>query len=515
MADFERKVKLFDGFPGETIMGLYQISKKIIVSLFEPEREQDFRFLPFIWLGGVYFLGIFLWGYFLGWRLVPFDYSDWVNINLPRLDVIRDALYYGQLPLHSKYIISLHGIDRFFALPDVITTPQMVLLRFVSLQTYILFDVFFFFSLGFAGLLWFRRHYKLSLIAFSLLVGLFSFNGHILVHYAVGHITWAGYFLFPAFFALMIKFVEEPPDWRWVAKVSFLMFYMVLAGSEHHFLWLLMFMGVLSVVEFRKFFWGFAAMVFSGLLSAVRLLPPAFSTSNFYSMGMKGPLSSYSSIDIPLKMMISYSAPGQNAYFQLPWLYWEYTLFIGLAATIFLFSFGLLPGLWNLFKANALSRTFRKFLLPGLFLFILSIGKNYEMLRATGITIFYGERAVSRMIIVPFVLLMIYATVNLQQWFNTHSKKFYILVGLSSVVIFYQLVDDLIVWQVKNAREAFGKEFIDVNYDLALNSITNHSDPVYFMALGVGLAITLAVSIFLIWQAQRKARHNQACAALK
>jgi hypothetical protein len=241
----------------------------------------------------------------------------------------------------------------------------------------------------------------------------------------------------------------------------------------------------------------------------VRLLPPALSSSDFYTtMGIKGVLYSYPNIYKPLEMMMWYQPPGVNADYELPSIYWEYTLYIGVIGTIFLIIFGLLLGLWYSFKANTPGRTFRKFLLPALFLFTLSIGKNYELLRSTGITIFYGERAVLRMIIVPFVLLIIFSAVNFQHWLNTKPRKFYVLLLLSSVVIFYQLIEHIVVWQVNNAREAFGKVSFgqvlrSLGSDLAGNSINNHSDPVYFTVLGVGLIITLFASALLIWQAQR------------
>jgi len=500
-----RNILLLNGFAlKEPLVKWLSFGKKIVAVLFEPDREKDSRYFSWIGLGVLYFLGIFLWGYFLGWRKVPFDFSDWITINLPRLDAVRDALDYGQIPFHMRDVSSLHGIDRFFALPDVITTPQMILLRFVSLQTFILIDVFIHYSIGFAGLLWFRRKYNLSLLVFGLLVFLFSFNGHILLHYMFGQITWAGYFLFPLFFALMIRFVEETPSWRWVAQVSFLMFYLVLAGSEHHFLWLLMFLGVLSVVEYKKFLWGFAAMLFSGLVSAIRLFPPAFAASDFLStMGLKSGLFAYADPGKVLDALLWYWVPGVNADFQLPFDYWEITLFVGLLGTAFIIFFGLFLGVWYSLQANSPGRVFRKLFLPALFLFVLSFGQNYDLLRRTGISIFYGERAVTRFIIVPLVLLMIFAAINLQEWLKTRPDKFYLPLLLGSVYIFYQLIDHIMVWQVTNAREAFGKVFGVLSSDLAGNSLNNHADPAYFTALGLGLAVTLLASLFLLWQASR------------
>src|SRR5512138_364348 len=191
-----------------------------------PEGELNL-WLRLLFLAILYFFGIFLWGKTFSWGRMPLDYFDWALINIPRIDFVRDALRMGVLPLHMADVAALHDVsDRFFTLPDVITTPQMVLLLFLPIEKFVLFDIVLHYSISYLGLLWFYRRYSLSLFTFTILFLLFEFNGYIFTHYSVGHFTWAAYFLFPLFFALVIQFLDGEEGWIWVTSMSFLLFYM-------------------------------------------------------------------------------------------------------------------------------------------------------------------------------------------------------------------------------------------------------------------------------------------------
>src|SRR5215208_7648674 len=98
---------------------------EVIQALFDHDVEKRYPIVSIVWLSLLYLAGLYFWGVFFNWRQTPLNYHDWKQINIPRLDVIRDALVYGELPLHVTNEKFLHSItDRFFAMPDVITTPQ-------------------------------------------------------------------------------------------------------------------------------------------------------------------------------------------------------------------------------------------------------------------------------------------------------------------------------------------------------------------------------------------------------
>jgi hypothetical protein len=61
-----------------------------------------------------------------------------------------------------------------------------------------------------------------------------SSTGTSSAHYSVGHFTWGAYFLFPFVALLVCRFLDGDDSWRSVAMFAWLIFYMVLAGGQHH-----------------------------------------------------------------------------------------------------------------------------------------------------------------------------------------------------------------------------------------------------------------------------------------
>jgi hypothetical protein len=154
------------------------------------EGEAVFPRLGPAWCSVLFAAGGLLWCVFFNWGRIPFDFHDWAEINAPRLAFVRDAVLKGVLPLHMPDATALRGVtDRFLALPDVIVSPQVVWMRFLDIGTFILLDMLVLYTLGFLGLLWLRWRYKLSLLTFSAVFLIFNFNGHLISHLSVGHVT--------------------------------------------------------------------------------------------------------------------------------------------------------------------------------------------------------------------------------------------------------------------------------------------------------------------------------------
>ena len=108
------------------------------------------------------------------------------------------------------------------ALPDVILSPQVLLLKWLSVGSFVLVDTWLMILLGWIGLLRLRRRFSLSLLSFTWLSLLFYFNGHILSHYAVGHVTWGGYFLLSWFAELVFSLIDGEKGAVWEAKMALL-----------------------------------------------------------------------------------------------------------------------------------------------------------------------------------------------------------------------------------------------------------------------------------------------------
>lgn len=462
-----------------------------------------------IFLLALYLFGIFLWGEFFNWHHSSISYFDWATINLPRYEVIRDALHYGQFPLHLANTSSLHNVtDRFWGLPDVITTPQMLLMLFVDADTFAILDVFIFYTIATAGLIYFKKKFNLSLLAYAILFFLFNFNGYIQSHYSAGHASWGGYFLFPWVFLLIFSFVEAPQGWRWVTGMAFLFFYMLLAGSEHHFLWLCIFLLALGLTGLPKMKWILAAIISSGLLGAIRLLPPVLELIKFTSDPKLRFFSGYQTSTDVLTSMFFLSKPlndladtGKDLLLN-PLFPWETDIFVGLVGGCFLLYFGVFK--WA--QDQRTNKRFAQLIFPALVVFLLAQGDIY------GATLFHvpffaSERVSARMIAVPLVLLMFIAAIYFQAWLNQtkHSlAKLGVLMGL--LILVSDLWSHIKIWRV----DVMIRFFHQYAFNAQGNSIANHADPLYTTTLLVALILTLSSAVFLLFQSWREGNLNQA-----
>ena len=476
-------------------------SNSLLAAVFYPEDEQNRRWIVWLWLAGLFLAGVFLWGKFLNWGNIPFDFHDWAEVNAPRLAFVRDAVITGELPLHMPDGSALRNItDRYMSLPDVILSPQVYLMRWMDVGPFVLVNTLIFYTLGMFGLLWFRRRFSLGLVPFTLLFFLFNFNGHILTHMSIGHITWNGYFLFPWVLALVFQLLGGDSSWKWVARMSLLLFFMYINGSFHHFIWVLLFLGLLAIANPRHFWMVIKAGLFSILLSMVRLLPPTLHLADFddeFLGGYPTLLDVWNSL-----VQVRYPVDSLSIRSMLsPLGWWEYSLYLGLAGTIFLLAFGVLRWL----RRGEGAAGYPALLLPVLGIALLSIGRIYKLLRIVPIPLLSGERASIRMMILPLVVLMILAAIEFQDWLNNKKPGVIQLIawlGVTGVVV-HDLWQHLKVWQVTNAFSAFPNTPVN----LAIKTVSNHPDPPYITLLIIGSAVSLASLVVLFVLAFRK--HNQ------
>jgi hypothetical protein len=467
-------------------------------------------------LAALYLGGIVFWGVFFHWGDFPYKFHDWAEVNAARIAFVRDAVIRGQLPLHMPDSSALRGLtDRFLVLPDVITAPQMVLMAFMSVTQFFFVDVLLMYTLGTLGLLWFKRKYALSPAAFTFLFLAFQFNGHIQAHLSVGHATWLGYFLLPWFVALVIQLIEGahagprrpgflpewtfPGEWRWIGAMAFLLFFMLLQGSFHQFIWCLMFLGLVGIAVWRRLWTVLKAGLLTGLLSAVRLLPPALGLGQFNNDFLSGYPRPWDLLNALVKLI----GPAQAYANRMQWHglgWWEYDLYLGLAGTLLLAFFGVWMWLVNLRREKQYWQ-----LLPGaLVLALLSQWQVFKPIMSLPIPFFAAERVSSRMIIIPFAIALTIAAINLQRWLDGSRRRYLPQAALLVLLgaLGWNLVQHLRLWQETAAVNGF--PYTDV--DLAIKVVANHPDPAYFRIAGLGAALTLVVGIFLVVMVLRERR---------
>jgi hypothetical protein len=155
----------------EKLINILQFSFEVLFRWAESPRTK--------WAAGFLLAGLFLggllhWGIFLDWTNNKFDIQDWHIHVGPYLDFLTKALRSGQFPMYadSPYMIPGEYLSR----QNRPFSPQILLLYFVEPATYVLLNVWLFYSIGFVGLLLIRKKYNLSFISFFAIFLLLNLN---------------------------------------------------------------------------------------------------------------------------------------------------------------------------------------------------------------------------------------------------------------------------------------------------------------------------------------------------
>ncbi|HEY3345907.1 MAG TPA: hypothetical protein VGJ97_13315 [Anaerolineaceae bacterium] len=445
------------------------------------------------WLALLFAGGAFLWYRFLHPSEMRFNYQDWYVVTGPRLYFLKDALTHLQLPFHISNTFGLGGYtDRYMSIPDAFLSPQAILLIGLPVTQFILVNQVFMYALGFAGLLWFRKKYSLSIFAFTALFGLFNFNGHVLSHYSVGHFTWGGYFLFPVFVMLVIGVLEGDRSWAWVAKMAGLLFFMWLNGSFHQVVWALLFLIILGATSWRVAIPAGKAVVFTLLLGLVRILPIALLSGEFTSkIHFLGGFPDVTTLIAGLTSIVPPPTEINLPFIQNTMGWWELSLFIGALGTIFLAYFGIVRWLQD----RAGRAAYHELVLPVLAMVVLSVGDTFALLKV--IPLFGGERATARIISLPFAFLLILAVIEFQRWADARHRAAWVYPGM--VLLAGLEGNDLLqffrTWEIGRAASAFSSSVFNASRYTA----ANHADPAYFQALAWGAAGTVLSLVGLGW----------------
>lgn len=466
---------------------------------FRPGFSWFSRTLYRLALVGLFLIGFFQWGDFLNWGKPPFALGDWYDITGPRLGFQQEAMQTGKLPLHVDSPTGMKGAtDRFLAIPDLILSPQVLLLNWFSVGTFSLIHVLLLYSAGYVGLLLLQRKWRLSLAVFIPLFWLFNFNGHITAHLSVGHLTWAGYFLLPYFLLWMFEWYEKPVGWRWVAQVSGWMLIVFLQGSYHLFVWCLLLLGLAGLFQPRRLKAALLAGAVSVGLCLFRILPAALVATDLKI----GFLSGFPTLLDVFKGLLVLIEPAQALQTRtlltqlVAW--WEFDHYLGLLGTLFVFGLGA----WGVWRWRAaLPGRYVSLLAPLAALALLSIGRLYNLFFVLRIPLFTGERVSARLLIVPLVFGMALAALAAQRWLDSGTLPRWIR-PLAPILLLL-LINDL-----EQHRELWKVTHLDTLFPPTgapqVLHVANHADAPYLALLIVGLVLSLATAGWLIYQLRRR-----------
>jgi hypothetical protein len=468
---------------------LNRVFDSLVMPPGDKNRVGDKIFIAFLVIGG-----ILLWGYFMDWGKGPLNFHDWSEITEPRLTFLKNALDGFHLPLHSDGELRLgeNFTNQYLAIPDIILSPQIFLLWFMDINLFSLFQVLLLYLGGFWGLLKLRRKFSFSLLTFAIVFLLFNFNGHIVAHLSVGHLSFASYFLLPWLVYLVFDLVEGKANWKWIAKISLFFLLLILNGGYHLFIYCLFFLGLLAIF-YPAHFWVLTKTVLLSVgVSMVRLLPEVSLIGSSTSHFMAG----FANLQVILNSLIGIQYPEvstDSGGFTIALGSHEVTFYLGIIGTIFLIYFGIIRH----FMDKDLHKEDQWLILPLGCLSILTLDQVYRnFIFVLPVPIFYAERVSMRIFALILVFLLILAGRQFQKWLN-QPKTAKIVILATMLLLIFELNDlwqNFRTWTVLASATAFDIQAFDPNLYQVNN---NMGDTLYLTMIGAGLVTTLICSGFI------------------
>jgi hypothetical protein len=348
-----------------------------------------------------------------GFAGMSFNVADWPK-EVRYYVALQQAITEGRIPWYVSR--SVQETRKLLANPEVPWSPDLLLLRFVGIDVFLVLKVVLWYTAGFAGLVLVRWRYGLSLLPFTFLFLLFNFNGHIVAHLAIGHSMWTGYFLLPFVFVYLVDLLEDGARGA-PLKLALVFFLMLLQGSLHVFVWCLWML--LLAVAFRPRAWTavLRALAWTAVLGACRLIPAAVvlfgKTEALFISGYP----SLADLAAALVRTRPITYPRQGGLFgTLNW--WEYDAYLGVVGVAWLLWFGIVVRF-----LDPQARRFPAVEGPLAVLAALSFDDLYAAINRLGIPLLSGERVSSRLLIVPIVFLAVMAAVRMQRVLETSSAR--------------------------------------------------------------------------------------------
>jgi hypothetical protein len=437
----------------------------------------------------LYLAGAGHWYRFLNRGDLAFNVGDWGKEHV-YYSILQEALSEGRIPFHlSRWA---QYTNRFLANPEVNLSPQIALLPFMSIGSFILCNTLIMYTIGFIGCLLLRRRFQLSLLPFTLLLLVFNFNGHIVSHIAVGHYMWSGYFFLPLFMLLLFDLADGRVDSRTWLKLAFVLFAIILQGSFHIFNWCIIFL-VLFALANREHIKTIAAAIGGAfLLSAFRIIPAAMTfgdRAHPWTAGFPSPRHMLEALTVIRP--ITYQAPSDV--WPYPWRWPEYDTYIGVVGLLLLLTLGVAM---RFSKRPELERMkFPALDLPLALMALLSLNYFYNIF--AWLPLFHSERVTSRFLIIPLLFVALLAAIRLEKLLLCNkSVKLRIILCAALLRMAFAFYDHSITWRLKKLQTLFS----DVVFDVEVHIISMENEGIYKAAVFASALLSLFALIYMLYQ---------------
>ena len=460
--------------------------KKADLAMFGKPGGNDIlsNVMVFVSLLFLFTVGIAHWYFFMNRGNIPYSAFDW-PMNFINYSVIQQALGTDTIPYHiSRPFLNI--TNRFFAIVEVSLSPQVLLLKHISLSSYFLFNSIFMYTIGFIGCIVIKRKFGLSVFSFLILFLLFNFNGYITSHIAVAHTGWFGYFLLPYFFLGVFELSDKDNRfYRTFWKLPIVLLLIFLQGTIHIFVGCILFL-VLYAVFNRSLVK--QVLIISAVCFAVsffRVLPGAITFFHQEHSFMTGYPNLAVLIDSAINIHdFTYRWIGPSLK-TLGW--WEFDMYIDIVGLLIILYFGVIARFSKAFAP--FNARFKEFDYTMLLFVFFSFNYVYYFVRLLPIPFIHSERVMSRLIVMPFLLLLIISSVRIQKALD-HLKirPVFKFVSLAAVFVMgLSLAIHSRAWSLAHIADYCKNNVADLSI-----SVVSRSDPMYISCVKYSAAASAA-----------------------
>lgn len=484
--------------------GPLAFGQAILAALFARQTTTSQRVVVVLALAMLFSLGVFHWLEFFDYGNVALDTQDW-RLTRRRWDTWTMSLEQGVLPYFT-----LPGIahsERFIGDPDQTLTPLLLLTPQMSPATFALVNVLLLYAVGFAGCLGIKRRFGLSAATFTMLFLLFNFNGFITAHLGVGHFTFLGYFLLPFLVLSLFRILDTDDSLAGRAALggAVALAVMGLLGSFHLVIWWVLLLGLVMLFNPSRARPLLLTIVFGLLLTSFRYVPAALSFGESRFPFRTG----FPTLTDLIDGLVTLRDSGYSAtldrftfleiYKDSSW--WEYDMYLGVAAALFVLGFGILI---RLTRHNLPAFAYRALDLPIFGMALLSMGTLYEVVTLIPLPLLASERVTSRFFIVPLLLLVVIACIRWENSSMPRLREWRWQLGILGVLwlVASNLGVHSYVWAVPQVEARWGASHSypgipdNAIVDLTTRTLTP-SDQFYMLSIPAGIALTILTA--LVW----------------
>lgn len=388
------------------------------------------------------------WLGFWNFGQLALNAQDWPK-EAYYLDVLRQSLLDFGLPFYVP--VDLQGTTRFLAIPEWPLSPQILLLPLLANGTFFMVNCLLLWLVGVYGCFRLRREHALDTVSFVAFLLLFTFNGHIVAHLAVGHSMWVGYFLSPFVLLHILRFAGGDGSTGNALALAIWLAAMMFQGAFHLTIYFAMLLAAVGLttgsLQLRgRLIFVAAVAVATGLLGAVRVLPAfaAFQEADqAFISGYPGPgvlLDGLAALGQP-----GYPQLGGFSGFGLGW--WEYDAYVGPAGLVALLVFA------TRHLASGEDHAMRAVAGAGLVLVVLSFGEVVYLLGLAGVPVIGQERVPSRILVAPLLCLMLAAARGYTGFAAGRPRSMAPFAAVGVALIAGGLATHALVWRVAALEE--------------------------------------------------------------